>query len=122
MITKHSPNSFQRHVKKQQNQLNCVQKASPYKWPKSTIISNLKYDPESIKIPNSNPKLASVLISDTNPIILSQITNTKILSLNTSKLKQFLSLKVSIEQIFTMEQSQKKKKNEILDLKTSTES
>ena len=40
---------------------------------------------------------------------LSQITNTKILSLNTTKLKQFLSLKMSIEQIFTMEKSQRTK-------------
>ena len=39
---------------------------------------------------------------------LSQITNTKILNLNMSKLKQFLSLKMSIEQIFTMEQFQRK--------------
>jgi hypothetical protein len=35
MITKQSPNSkFQRHIKKQQNQLNCA-KASPNKQPKS---------------------------------------------------------------------------------------
>jgi hypothetical protein len=33
------------------------------------------------------------LKSDPEPMTLSQITNTKILSLNTSKLKQFLSLK-----------------------------
>jgi hypothetical protein len=72
------------------------------------IISNFKSDPESIKIPNSNPELASILKSDPKPMTLSQITNTKILSLNTSKLKQFLSLKMSIEQIFTMEQSQRK--------------
>jgi hypothetical protein len=57
------------------------------------IISNFKSDPKSIKIPNSNPELASILKSDPEPMTLSQITNTKILSLNTSKLKQFLSLK-----------------------------
>jgi hypothetical protein len=57
------------------------------------IISNFKSDPESIKIPNSNLELASILKSNPKPMTLSQITNTKILSLNTSKLKQFLSLK-----------------------------
>jgi hypothetical protein len=57
------------------------------------IISNFKSNPESIKISNSNPELASMLKSDPEPKTLSQITNTKILSLNTSKLKQFLSLK-----------------------------
>jgi CRISPR/Cas system-associated endonuclease Cas3-HD len=57
------------------------------------IISNFKSDPESIKIPSSNPELASILKSDHEPMILSQITNTKILSLNKSKPKQFLSLK-----------------------------
>jgi hypothetical protein len=71
-------------------------------------MSNFKSNLESIKIPNSNPELASILKFDPNPMTLSQITNTKILSLNTSKLKQFLSLKLSIEQIFTMEQSQRK--------------
>jgi hypothetical protein len=57
------------------------------------IISNFKFDPESIKIPSSNPELASILKSNPEPMTLSQITNTKILSLNMSKLKQFLSLK-----------------------------
>jgi hypothetical protein len=81
------------------------------------IISNFKSDPESIKIPSSNLELASILKSNPKPMTLIQITNTKILSLNKSKLKQFLSLKMSIEQIFTMEKSQrtkfqkKKKKN-----------
>jgi hypothetical protein len=70
------------------------------------IISNFKSDPESIKIPSSNPELASILKSDSKPMTLSQITKTKILSLTTSKLKPFLSLKMSIEQIFTMEKSQ----------------
>jgi hypothetical protein len=63
-----------------------------------------------------------MLKSNPKPMTLSQITNTKILSLNTSKLKQFLSLKMSIEQIFTMEKSQrtkfqKKKKKKTLTLK-----
>jgi hypothetical protein len=79
------------------------------------IISNFKSDPKSIKIPSSNLELASILKSNPKPMTLSQITNTKILSLNTSKLKQFLSLKMSIEQIFRMEKSQttkfQKKKN-----------
>jgi hypothetical protein len=57
------------------------------------IISNFKSDPESIKIPISNPELASILKSNPKPMTLSQITNTKILSLNKSKPKQFLSLK-----------------------------
>jgi hypothetical protein len=57
------------------------------------IISNFKSDPESIKIPSSNPELASILKFDPEPMTLSQITNTKILSLNKSKPKQFLSLK-----------------------------
>jgi hypothetical protein len=48
------------------------------------IISNFKSDPESIKIPISNPKLASILKSNPKPLTLSQITNTKILRLNTS--------------------------------------
>jgi hypothetical protein len=73
------------------------------------IISNFKSDPQSIKIPSSNLELASILKSNPKPMTLSQITNTKILSLNTSKLKQFLSLKMSIEQIFTMEKSQRTK-------------
>jgi hypothetical protein len=86
------------------------------------IIPNFKSDPELIKIPNSNPELASILKSNPKPMTLSQITNTKILSLNTSKLKQFVSLKVSIEQIFIMEQSQrtkKKKKKKISTKKIS---
>jgi hypothetical protein len=70
------------------------------------IISNFKSDPESIKIPSSNLELASILKSNPKPMTLIQITNTKILSLNTRKLKQFLSPKMSIEQIFTMEKSQ----------------
>jgi hypothetical protein len=72
-------------------------------------ISNFKFDPKSIKIPSSNLELASILKSNPMPMTLSQITNTKILSLNTSKLKQFLSLKMSIEQIFTIEKSQRTK-------------
>jgi hypothetical protein len=57
------------------------------------IISNLKSDLESFKIPNSNPELASILKFSPKPMTPSQITNTKILSLIMSKLKQFLSLK-----------------------------
>jgi flagellar biosynthesis protein FliP len=87
------------------------------------IISNFKSDPKSIKIPNSNPELASILKSNPKPMTLSQITNTKILSLNTSKLKQFLSLKMSIEQIFTMEKSErtKKKKKKSPRIKNSSQ-
>jgi hypothetical protein len=76
-----------------------VQKANPNKQPKSKnnqsrkIISKFQSDPESIKIPISNPELASILKSNPKPMTLSQITNTKILSLNKSKPKQFLSLK-----------------------------
>jgi hypothetical protein len=50
---------------------------------------------------------------------LSQITNTKILSHNTSKLKQFLSLKMSIAKIFIMEQSQRTFKKKKTPLKIS---
>ena len=57
------------------------------------IISNFKSNLESIKIPKSNPELASISKSNPKPMIPSQITNIKILSLNTSKLKQFLSFK-----------------------------
>jgi hypothetical protein len=75
------------------------------------IISNFKFDPESIKIQSSNLELASILKSNPKPMTLSQRTITKILSLNMSKFKQFLSLKMSkfkqflslkmsIEQIF----------------------
>ena len=71
------------------------------------IISNFKSDPESIKIPNSESKLASILKSDPEPMIVSQIINTKILSLNMSKLKQFLSLKD--EQLNKSSQWKKKK-------------
>jgi hypothetical protein len=83
------------------------------------IISNFKSDPKSIKIPSSNLELASILKSNPKPMTLSQITNTKILSLNTSKLKQFLSLKMSIEQIFRMEKSQTTKFQKKKTLKKS---
>jgi hypothetical protein len=84
-----------------------VQKPAQINNQSRKIISNFKSDPNSIKIPNSNPELASILKSNPKPMTLSQITNTKILSLNTSKLKQFFSLKLSIEKIFIMEQSQR---------------
>ena len=87
-----------------------VQKANSYKQPKSKNHFKLQIWPWV----NQNSKFQSWvsihLKSDLKPMILSQITNTKILSLNTSKLKQFLSLKLHIEQIFIMEQFQKKKK------------
>jgi hypothetical protein len=57
------------------------------------IISNFKSNLESIKIPSSNLELASILKSNPKPMTLSQTTNTKILSLNRSKLTQFLSFK-----------------------------
>jgi hypothetical protein len=45
------------------------------------------------QINNQSRKIISNFKSNPEPMTLSQITNTKILSFNTSKLKQFLSLK-----------------------------
>ena len=77
------------------------------KYEQTTFQSKLIPDPESIKIPNSESKLASILKSDPEPMTVSQIINTKILSLNTSKLKQFLCPKD--EQLNKSSQWKKKK-------------
>jgi hypothetical protein len=84
------------------------------------IISNFKSNPESIKIPSSNPELVSILKSDPEPMTLCQITNAKILSLNTSKLKQFLSLKD--EQLNKSSQQNNLKENISKKKKKSTKS